>query len=148
MNSIQQSVEGLSSHVAKTISNSTESQKNDSGADIDETTLSRTAQKRQHPCRGSTATETKAKANHPTKTKLSTANQSTTLGAAASSLNKDPPASTGRHYQRKGNGYSKTEEDPPLKRDGAPASDHPGKLMTQDGATTAKKDGFRQGRDS
>ena len=148
MNSIQKSVEGLSSHVAKTISNTTESQKNDSGADIDETTLSRKAQQRQHPGRGATATETKAKANHPTKTKLSTANQSTTLGAAASSLNKDPPASTGRNDQGKGKWLQqKQRKIHHSNADDAHGSDHAGKPMTQDGAATAKKGGFGRGRD-
>lgn len=150
MNSIQKSVEGLSSHVSKTISNTTGSQKNDSGADIDKTTLSRTAQKRQHPSRGTAATETKANVNHPTTTtKLSTANHSTTLGTAALSLNKNPPASTSRNDQRKGKWVQqKQRKIHHTNADVAPGSDQDGKPTTQDGATTARKGGSGQGRDS
>ena len=122
--------------------------KNDSGADIDKTTVSKQAQKRLRL--GAMATETTANANHTTKTtstQISKAQKPITLNTAAKPPNTDPPASTDESDQETEKWRKQKQRNVHhTNATGAPRSGHVGKPTTRDGKTVAKRGGFERGR--
>jgi Sec-independent protein translocase protein TatA len=122
--------------------------KNDSGADIDKTTVSKQTQKRLR--HGAMATETTANANHTTKattTHMGKAQKPITLNTAAKPPNTDPPASTDESDQETEKWRKQKQRNVHhTNANGAPRSGHVGKPTTQDGKTVAKRGGFKRGR--